>query len=112
MQAKTKGLERATSLRVTSDALRNEQERLHALLIRPKSCEKLRAELEQELDLVELWPRFGRMIEENATAIAMEAADIHHESEELVKKIQGYKERLGPTNGNGTALQAHEEFAN
>jgi uncharacterized membrane protein YdfJ with MMPL/SSD domain len=49
----------------------------------------------QEIDNEKVWPKWPRLIEQKATAIAMEAGDLHRSSEALDKVIAGYKRHFG-----------------
>jgi uncharacterized membrane protein YdfJ with MMPL/SSD domain len=49
----------------------------------------------QEVDNEKVWPKWSRLVEQKATAIAMEAADLHRSSEALEKVIAGYKRHFG-----------------
>lgn len=83
------------ALEQTSANLRAQQGRLHAIRSGPKSFERFRTELEQEMGLERLWQHFSSYIEQNATDVGTLASDIHRDNMELENIIAGYRERLG-----------------
>lgn len=48
----------------------------------------------QEIDNERVWPKWPRLIEQKAAAIAMEAGDLHRSSDALTKIIAGYEKHF------------------
>jgi hypothetical protein len=49
----------------------------------------------QDIDNEKVWPKWSRLVEQKAVAIAMEAGDLHRSSEVLEKVLAGYEKHFG-----------------
>lgn len=102
---------REASLLSTRDAVRKRREKLPTGNEEPLEQEQLEMvmELLQEIDATDVLPNWPRLIEQKATAITMEASDLHRNCEALKRRIVGYKKHLGGRHHVETAMDETED---